>query len=75
VEQLDWLALWQRHRGKILGSALGFAVAVAIKQWGILWTLFVALAVAVGYTVGRYADGEQEGLGVWIDRLLPPGRR
>ncbi len=71
----QWLQLWLRHRGKIVGAVLGFVIAVAIKKWGILWTLFIALAVVVGYTVGRYVDGDQEGLLAWIDRLLPPGRR
>ncbi len=71
----QWLQFWLRHRGKIVGAVLGFVIAVAIKKWGILWTLFIALAVLVGYTVGRYFDGDQEGLLSWIDRLLPPGRR
>ena len=71
----QWLQIWLRHRGKIVGAVLGFVIAVAIKKWGILWTLFIALAVVVGYTVGRYVDGDQEGLLAWIDRLLPPGRR
>jgi len=64
-----------RYRGRIAGSVLGFLVALAIKEWGILWTLFIGLTVLIGYVVGRYVDGDQEGIGEWIDRLLPPGRR
>ncbi len=71
----DWRAWLHRRRGRLAGAVVGFLVALAIKEWGILWTLFLGLAAAVGYLVGRWADGEQEGLAAWIDRLLPPGRR
>jgi len=71
----DWRAWLLRHRGRLVGAVVGLAVALAIKKWGILWTLFIALAILVGYVVGRYVDGDQEGLAAWIERLLPPGRR
>ncbi len=71
----EWGRWALSHRGRIVGGALGFVVAVGIMEWGILWTLFISLSVLVGYVVGRYADGEQEGIGEWVDRLLPPGRR
>ena len=70
----DWSAWLGRHRGKLAGAVIGFLVALAIKEWGILWTLFIALAVTAGYFIGRYLDGDQQGLAAWIDRLLPPGR-
>jgi len=71
----DWRAWLTRNRGKLIGSLIGFFVALAIKKWGILWTLFIGLAVLVGYLVGRYTDGDHGGLAAWFDRLLPPGRR
>lgn len=71
----EWRRWLHDHRGRIAGSVLGLLVALAIREWGILWTLFIALLVLVGYIIGRYADGDQEGIAEWIDRLLPPGRR
>lgn len=71
----DWRGWLRRRRGGLVGAAVGFLVALAIKEWGILWTLFIAFAVGVGYAVGRWTDGDREGLAAWIDRLLPPGRR
>ena len=40
---------------------------------GFLWTLFVAICVAVGYFVGRQLDEGKEDLIDVLDRLLPPG--
>lgn len=71
----EWRRWLVRHRGKIVGSSLGLAIGLAVMTWGILWTLFIGLCVFVGYLVGRVADGEQEGMAEWIERLLPPGRR
>jgi len=75
VSAEDWRRWLIGHRGRIGGSVLGLLIAVAIMAWGILWTLFIGLAILVGFVVGRYVDGDQEGLSEWIDRLLPPGRR
>lgn len=71
----EWRRWWARYRGRTVGTVLGLLVALAIKQWGILWTLFVSLTVLCGYVVGRYLDGDEGGIGDWIDRFLPPGRR
>ena len=72
---MDWRVWLERHRGKVVGSLLGFAVGVAVMAWGLLWTLFIGLCVGVGYAAGRYFDGEQDAFAEWIDRLRPPGRR
>jgi uncharacterized membrane protein len=71
----DWRQWLSRHRGKILGSAVGFGVGLAVMAWGVLWTLFIGLCVVVGYLVGRFADGEADAMGEWVERFLPPGRR
>ena len=63
----DWL---KHHRGKLIGALAGFALGVAIMTWGLLWTLFIALLVLVGYATGRYFDGEQDSVAEWIDRLI-----
>ena len=70
-----WRRVWARHRGKLVGATTGFLVAMAIMAFGLWWTLFIALAVAVGYTIGQYVDGDSDGVLAWLDRLLPPGRR
>ena len=70
-----WLRWFLQHRGRVVGAALGLAVALAVMAWGILWTIFIGACVTAGYVVGRFADGDQEGLGEWVERLLPPGRR
>lgn len=71
----EWRRVWARHRGKLVGATTGFLVAMAIMAFGLWWTLFIALAVAVGYTIGQYVDGDSDGVLAWLDRLLPPGRR
>jgi uncharacterized membrane protein len=71
------LDLWERafsqNRGKILGSLAGLAFGLLVMSVGLLWTLFLALCIAVGYFVGRRLDEGKEDLIDVLDRLLPPG--
>lgn len=71
----EWRRYLARHRGKVVGSVAGLGVGLAIMWLGILWTLFLAFTVGVGYLIGRHWDGDQDGLSSWIERLLPPSRR
>lgn len=71
----DWLRYLQPRRGRALGVSIGLVVSISIITWGLLRTLFVCLAVVAGYLVGRYLDEGGQGLGEWLERMQPPGRR
>ena len=62
------MAWFARHRGKLVGSALGLVVGLSVMAWGVLWTLFLALLVLVGYTIGRYVDGAEDPVGERLER-------
>jgi uncharacterized membrane protein len=62
------------HRGKFWGSVLGFVVSVMVMKLGLMWTLFICLAVVVGYVVGKHVDDEQEHLTEALERLFPTER-
>lgn len=70
-----WQELLSRHRGKIVGSALGLAFALMTLWVGLWWTLFVWACGLVGYLVGKHLDDEDATLAEILDRLMPPGRR
>ncbi len=67
-------ALWSRHRGKLLGSAAGFALGVLIMWVGLLWAAFIAALTVAGYAVGQRLDEEPEGLADLLERVMQ-GRR
>ena len=76
------VAVWQEflrflrpRRGRAIGASVGLVVSVSIITWGFLRTLFVCLAVAAGYLVGRYMDEGVDWLGEWLQRWQSPGRR
>ncbi len=68
-----WSELFALHRGKILGCLGGLAFGLLVMTVGLLWTLFLALCVLVGYLVGRRFDEGKEDLIDMLDRILPPG--
>jgi len=69
----SWERAFSQNRGRILGSLVGLGFALLVMNVGLLWTLFLALCVTVGYFVGRRLDEGKEDLMDVLDRLLPPG--
>jgi uncharacterized membrane protein len=62
------------HRGKVLGSLIGLVLALMVIRFGILWTIFIALCVAVGYFVGKRFDDDKDDLVGVFERLWQRGR-
>lgn len=54
MEQLSFI--WDEHKGKIIGIAVGLVVGVFILRYGFWRTAFVAALVAVGLWLGTVAD-------------------
>ena len=71
-EVRQWLA---RHGGRFWGALVGLVFSLMVMRFGIIWTMFVGLAVLAGYLVGRHLDEGEENLSEILERLLPPGRR
>lgn len=70
-----WQEALARHRGKIVGAALGLAFSLMTIWLGLWWTLFVWVCVLAGYLAGKHLDDEDATLADILDRLMPPGRR
>jgi len=64
--------IWQQHRGKIIGSLAGLAVAVLVIIFGFWWALFIAGCVGAGYLVGKRIDDEHDVLSGVLRRFVPP---
>lgn len=62
------------HRGKVLGSLIGLVLALMVIRFGILWTIFIAFSVAVGYIIGKRFDDDKDDLFEVLERLWPRGR-
>ncbi len=65
--------VWDNHRGKLLGTLLGFFVALLIIWVGFLWAVFIMLCMSIGFFVGKRMDDHKENLAEVLDRFLPPG--
>lgn len=51
-------AVWDEHKGKIVGVAAGLLAGVLILRYGFWRTLFVAVLVTVGLWCGAWIDRE-----------------
>ena len=67
--KVNYQELFERHRGKVIGVALGLAFGWFAIVYGFWKAIFVALCVAVGYYVGKRID-ERVDLGRFWDKLF-----
>lgn len=47
-----------RHRGKVIGTLLGLILGWMVIEYGVIKSLFVVVALAVGYVLGGRYDRE-----------------
>uniref|UniRef100_A0A7C2J020 DUF2273 domain-containing protein n=1 Tax=Ammonifex degensii TaxID=42838 RepID=A0A7C2J020_9THEO len=66
---MNYQEFFERHRGKVIGVALGLAFGWFAIVYGFWKAIFVALCVAVGYYVGKRID-ERVDLGRFWDKLF-----
>jgi uncharacterized membrane protein len=65
--------VYQQHKGEILGSSIGLAVAVIVLLLGILKALFVIFCVVLGFYFGKKLFQDKDYIKNLLDRILPPG--
>ncbi|MEO3944395.1 DUF2273 domain-containing protein [Gorillibacterium sp. CAU 1737] len=66
-----WRELWERHSGKLIGSACGLVLGIVYLIAGFWDMLIFAFLVYIGYYVGRKLDRreplfEREELLQWL---------
>lgn len=65
-----WEMLWNEHRGKCIGTALGFVLGIVYLFNGFWDMIIFASLLALGFYVGLKIDS-RENLWEVIDRILP----
>ena len=58
--------------GKVLGSFIGFLIAILFITIGFFKTLLLIILVSIGYYIGNKID-KHESITELLDRILPPG--
>ncbi|TDT61944.1 DUF2273 domain-containing protein [Fonticella tunisiensis] len=66
------LEIFYNNKGKVIGSAIGFILAILAIIIGFFKTLFIAMCVLVGYYVGKKVDNKESIIEI-IERILPDG--
>lgn len=74
MEYNFWLAVWEHHSGKIVGTAGGLFIGLLIIAVGFFKALFILICMGIGFIVGKRID-QREDLLELLDRILPPGNR
>jgi uncharacterized membrane protein len=46
----------QGHHGAVIGTAIGFFFGGIFLLWGFWKTIFFAIVVVLGYTIGTFVD-------------------
>lgn len=75
VTEFPWDELWERHKGKIVGSMMGLVLALLIRWIGVFWSLLAALFSVGGYFIGRQVDEGFENLESFIEQVRMRGYR
>ncbi|GFN23319.1 DUF2273 domain-containing protein [Thermanaeromonas sp. C210] len=69
----EWLLeMYRQHRGKVWGVGLGLLFGLGVALMGLARTVFIALCIALGYSIGRRID-KGEDPAEWWERFF--GRR
>jgi len=58
----------------LIGSAVGFVLALLLVIFGFFKTLFILIFTLAGYLVGVKLFSDKEILKNFLDKLIPPGR-
>ncbi|MEW6769787.1 MAG: DUF2273 domain-containing protein [Bacillota bacterium] len=62
---MNYLEFLERHRGKVIGVALGLAFGWFAIVYGFWKAVFVALCVGVGYYIGKRIDEQVDFSRLW----------
>lgn len=61
--------LWEHHRGKVIGIALGLLAGILIVAYGFWKSLFIIICIGVGYLIGKNID-DNKSFDDWIQRIF-----
>ena len=64
--------LWQTHKGRIVGMAVGLLFGLMVLILGVFKTLFLLVCAVGGYLIGKKIDQKEDLLEI-LDKILPPG--
>ena len=63
-------AVWKNHRGKFIGTMIGFFIGLSILVFGFFKTLFVLLCAVIGLYIGGKVDNHED-LFRLLEKLVP----
>jgi uncharacterized membrane protein len=74
MENNFWLAIWEYHSGKIVGTLGGLFLGILVITLGFFKALFVLMCMTLGFLIGKRIDQKEDIMEI-LDRILPPGHR
>ena len=63
------ITLLSEHRGKTIGILLGLIASILFISFGFWRTIFIALFIFVGYTIGKKLDDNVD-FEIWMRNLF-----
>lgn len=61
--------IWEEHRGKTIGVAIGLVAAILFLSFGFWKTLFIIIFIVLGYIIGKRVD-EDKNFDQWVRKIF-----
>ncbi|WP_110953166.1 DUF2273 domain-containing protein [Anaerosinus massiliensis] len=65
-------AVWQNHRGKLVGTILGSMIGISILLFGFFKTVFIMICGLIGLFVGKRVDDKDDLMDI-VEKIIPSG--
>lgn len=65
-------AVWQNHRGKLIGTILGSMIGISILLFGFFKTVFIMICGLIGLFVGKRVDDKDDLMDI-VEKIIPSG--
>jgi uncharacterized membrane protein len=62
----------RKNCGRLIGSGVGFIIAILFLSLGFFRTLLILLCIGVGFFIGLFMDSKEDFL-EFLERILPKG--
>ena len=62
----------RKNCGRLIGSAVGFIVAILFLSLGFFRTLLILICIGAGFFIGLFKDSKEDFL-EFLERILPKG--
>jgi uncharacterized membrane protein len=63
-----------KHKGKVIGSLLGFIFSIFVIVVGFFNTIFIMLCILGGLFIGSKLDNKEDLVDI-LNRILPPNNK